>query len=102
MSNEKRIRQAPIPDNYEEILTDFQLLTIRNIERFFGGELWFVRRHLFQSAVPIVKYSRGENCEVAIVEGDGTLNKEHGLIIRQDLVSTTTNIIDFITNKAKL
>ena len=85
MDHEKRTEQVPIPDNYEELLTEFQLSTIKKVESF-GGEFWFIRRPLFQDIVPVVKYSRGENCDVAVIEEDGSLNKEHGLIIREDFV----------------
>lgn len=84
MNNNKRAKQIPIPDNWEEILTKFQILTIRNIERFFGGKLWFVRRAFFQDIVPVVKFVEGKSYAVAVVEEDGTLKKEHSLIIRDD------------------
>lgn len=101
MDNNKRAKQLPIPDNYKEILTNFQLLAIKHIESF-GGELWFIRRPLFQDVVPVVKFTKDENCEVAVIDEDGSLNKEHGLIIREDSVSTTTNITDFVNKHVNL
>ena len=83
MSPERRQTQAPIPDNLEELLSELQLLTIRRVEDF-GGRLWFVRRPLFQDVVPVVNCSLNHGAETAVVELDGSLTTQHGLIIRED------------------
>ena len=93
MDNEKRTGQVPpIPDNYEEIVTELQLATIKLVESF-GGKLWFIRRPLFQGVIPVVKCSEIDGCFAAVIEADGTLNKEHGLIIRNDSISEDPNTL---------
>jgi len=81
MPTDKRTKQDPIPANYREMLTSAQLLTLDKIESF-GGELWFIRHPLFQDIIPVVRCSKTEDCKTAIIEEDGSLNKEHGLVIR--------------------
>ena len=81
MTDEKRSKQDPIPANFQEMLTPAQLATLQKIESY-GGELWFIRHPLFQDIVPVVRCSKTEDCKTAIIEEDGSLNKEHGLVIR--------------------
>ena len=71
-------------------------MTIKKIESF-GGELWFIRRPLFQNVIPVIKLSKGEDFEVAVVEEYGSLNQEQELIIRNDRISAEPSILDFIT-----
>ena len=83
MANERRKTQPPIPNNLADMLSELQLLTIRRVEDF-GGSLWFVRRPLFQEVVPVVNCSLNHGAETAVVEPDGSLTKNHGLVIRED------------------
>ena len=72
-----------IPENYHQVLNAFQLQTLKKVEEY-GGELWFVRRPLFQDIIPVVKCAKRSASTAAIIEDDGTLNKDHGLNIRPD------------------
>lgn len=71
----------PIPDDLETLLTPAQMTTLQKVESF-GWKLFFVRRPLFQNVVAVIKCPDGENCTTAILEEDGTLNKNHDLVIR--------------------
>lgn len=53
MDREKRDREEPIPDNLEEILSEFQLIALHRIEGF-GWELRFLRRPAFQAPIPVI------------------------------------------------
>ncbi len=81
MLTEHRNSAPPIPDNYQQILTDQQLMTLQKVESF-GGELWFIRRPLFQDVVPVVKFCDSKSNCTAVIEEDGFLNKQHNLVIR--------------------
>jgi rhodanese-related sulfurtransferase len=81
--DDKRLSKPPIPDNLEQYLTEQQILAIRKLEGF-GGSLWFVRRALFADITPVVRLSDKLQSEIAVVEADGSLNKNHGLNIRDD------------------
>lgn len=81
--DDKRLSKPPIPEKLDKYLTDQQILAIRKLEGF-GGSLWFVRRALFGDITPVVKLSDKLGAETAVVEADGSLNKNHGLNIRDD------------------
>ena len=81
MPDERRSNVAPVPDDLEHMLSIEQLLSIHQIEQF-GGRVWFVRRPLFQRVVPVVRCSSKTDGDIAVVEPDGSLNKNHGLVIR--------------------
>ncbi len=79
MCKEKRKGEWPIPDNLEDVLNEMQLITLRKIEGF-GWELRFVRRPIFQEAVPVV--FNGEGDKIGILEEDGKLNLQSGIEYR--------------------
>ena len=81
--DDHRLSKSPIPDNLNEILTQEQMLSIRKIENY-GGSLWFVRRPLFGDVMPIVRFTKNKEAQTAIVEADGSLNRNHGLDIRDN------------------
>lgn len=72
-----------IPENFHQVLNAFQLQTLKKVEEF-GGQLWFIRRPLFQDVIPVVKCAISSEATAAIIEHDGTLNRNHGLNIRPD------------------
>lgn len=78
---DQRLSKAPIPHDWEKMLTKEQLLAIQKIESY-GGGLWFIRQPIFGDVVPMVRFSSKDGSQTAVVESDGTLNKEHGLTIR--------------------
>jgi hypothetical protein len=60
-------------------LNQAQLLTLAGLENF-GWELKFVRRPMFQAAVPVV--FDADRKQYAVLEADGTLNENPGFKIR--------------------
>ena len=79
MDQDRRRGEKPIPDNLESMLNEAQLIALPALERF-GWELRFVRRPLFQEAVPIV--FNGDGTSVGILEEDGRLNLQLDIPIR--------------------
>jgi hypothetical protein len=79
MENDKRHKQEPVPSNLDQFLNQLQIATLHKIEEF-GWHLWFVRRPLFQEAMAVV--SDVSHASAAILEADGTINKNHGLAFR--------------------
>ncbi len=67
-------RKAPAPPSrvLERLLNTAQIETLRNLEHF-GWELRFVRKPLFQPAVPVVFDS--DRLHFAVIEEDGKLNE---------------------------
>ena len=53
MDNERRKGMKPVPEDFEELLSEAQLRTLRSIGRF-GWQLHFIRRPLFQELVPVL------------------------------------------------
>jgi len=80
MDREKRKGDEPVPDNAMEMLNQMQLLALRQIESY-GWRLHFIRRPLFQDTVPVVIDASGK--EIGILEGDGRLNMEPDIKIRE-------------------
>ncbi len=76
---ERRTQTKPVPRALEKLLNTAQLETLHSIESF-GWELKFVRKPLFQPAVPIV--FDADRSHFAIIEEDGRLNENPGLTIR--------------------
>lgn len=80
MSDERRDRIAPVPDDYENQLTPMQLMALRNIAGF-GWELRFIRRYGVDIPIPVV-YS-GEGQRIGVIEEDGKLNLEPDIKLRE-------------------
>ena len=79
MDTERRKGDKSIPDNLEGTLNEAQLIALPTLERF-GWELRFVRRPLFQEAVPVV--CNAEGTMVGVLEEDGRLNLQLAVEIR--------------------
>ena len=79
MDDEKRDRADPIPDNLDEILSEFQFMALRRIEGF-GWELRFVRRPAFQEVIPVIFSSDGS--KIGVLEEDGRINMEPDIKLR--------------------
>jgi hypothetical protein len=77
--DDKRHKEDPVPSNLDLFLNQMQMMTLHKIEEF-GWHLWFVRRPLFQEAMAVVTDSA--NSVTAILESDGTMNKNHGMVFR--------------------
>lgn len=75
---ERRKRQAPIPDNLDEILNQAQLSIIKKLEQL-NWKLWFVRRNVMH---PVMAVMKGPNDITAVLEDDGMPNINHGLVFR--------------------
>jgi hypothetical protein len=89
MDKERRKVDKPIPDNLDDTLNDFQLMALPALERF-GWELRFVRRPLFQEAVPVV--CNAEGTMVGVLEEDGRLNLELDVQIRDSTMTAGTAV----------
>lgn len=79
VAEDKRTGQSPVPEDLDQFLTQMQMMTLKRIEQF-GWRLLFVRRPLFQETVAVI--ADQEKTFTAILEGDGTMNKHHDLVIR--------------------
>lgn len=79
MLEDKRKTQEPVPGNLEQVLNALQIATLNKIEDF-GWHLWFVRRPLFQPVLPVV--TDAGHTMTAVLEDDGSINKEHGMMFR--------------------
>ena len=82
LSNERRINAEPVPENLESVLSPCQMKALSQLEDS-DWFLWFVRRSNDKSAIPFLI-----DCElscVAILEADGSLNRDHELLFRWDL-----------------
>ena len=78
-SGDRRHKQPPIPDHLENILNKPQMTTLLQLESI-GWRLWFVRRPLFQSVMPVL--CDPTNDFPAILEEDGSCNIDHGMSFR--------------------
>lgn len=76
---DKRHKQDPVPSNLDQFLNQLQMATLHKMEEF-GWHLWFVRRPLFQEVLAVV--SNVAHSSTAVLEMDGTLNKNHGMVFR--------------------
>ena len=82
MTSEKRQLQKPVPDNLDEIISQEQLATINKLESF-GWELFFVRRSTPEEIVPIMRCPISSECYTAVVDKDGSVIRDHGILIRE-------------------
>ena len=88
MSDERRDRSAPIPDDYENLLTPMQLMALRNIAGF-GWELRFVRRYGIDIPIPVVYSDQGRR--IGVIEEDGKLNLEPEIRLRETTEDESNN-----------
>lgn len=80
MDKELRKGMKPVPENIEELLNDAQLHTLQGIKQF-GWELHFVRRPLFQDAIPVL--INREGTKTIVLEVNGSINEEAEIDIRE-------------------
>jgi hypothetical protein len=80
MPDKERRKAAPPPSRaLERLLNSAQIDALRSLEHF-GWELKFVRKPLFQPAVPIV--FDGDRKSYAVIEEDGSVNANPPFKIR--------------------
>ncbi len=80
MAIERRGEGNQLPERVNEVLNETQLLTLRRMERF-GWTLAFIRRPLFQDAVPVL--SHPDTDLLGRLEDDGTLNTQSDIEFRK-------------------
>lgn len=80
MDDEKRNSEKPIPDNLDNILSEFQMMALRRIESF-GWELQFVRRPPGHVPTPVIVSDDGK--KIGILEDDGRINMSPDIDIRE-------------------
>ena len=78
---DRRSQKSPIPNHLEGILNNNQMTTLLQLESL-GWQLWFVRRPISKSAIPVI-YDPSYSF-TAIIEEDGTRNSSHGMTFRPD------------------
>lgn len=79
MREERRTGNQEINEELLGYLSHQQLSTLNRMERF-GWNLKFVRHALFQDVTVVI--SNEETQDIAVIEGDGAFNKDHGLFLR--------------------
>jgi hypothetical protein len=79
MSEEKRIGETPVPEDFKEVLNEAQILTLTRMEEY-GWELKFIRRPLFQDILPVLFHP--DNNQTGVLEDDGTLNMQRDINVR--------------------
>ena len=80
MIDNKRDKDAPVPEDVKNYLTKAQSVELTHIERF-GWTLNYVRRPLFQERVVVVMNPGGGS--IAVLEEDGSLNLESNIDTRE-------------------
>jgi len=71
MENERRIGQLAVPYNLDELLTEKQMLTLKNLENL-GWEIMFIRRPLFQDNISVL--SHPDTGQYSVLELNGDVN----------------------------
>jgi len=74
MDTEKRDKQPPIPDKYEKLLTDEQLIHLRILEQF-GWYIYFIRRPLFQEVTVVLENYENDADQYRWLRPDGTTSR---------------------------
>jgi hypothetical protein len=92
MDSERRKGEKPIPDNLNGTLNEAQLIALPSLERF-GWELRFVRRPVFQEAVPVV--CNAEGTMIGVLEEDGRLNLQSDVQIRDSVANEEISVLRF-------
>lgn len=77
---ERRRAASDLAARLRAELNDVQRITLQELERF-GWELKFIRRPLFQPAIPVV--FDPDRKAYAVLEPDGSLNMDPDFDIRQ-------------------
>ena len=79
MEDKRRQKEKEFAILMRRELNDEQRMTLDSLERF-GWELKFIRRPLFQQSIAVVFDS--DRKTFAVLEPDGTLNENSGIVIR--------------------
>jgi len=79
MEQEQRGKMNPLPENFDRRLNTDQLIALRLVENF-GWGMKFVRRPLSQKPTYVIFNDKTR--QYAVLDEDGTLNIETGIIIR--------------------
>ena len=80
-NSDNRIGKKPVPDDVLQYMNPEQLLTYRGMQAF-GWYLKFVRRPLFQRQIFVMTHP--DELGHAILEEDGSFNKDHNITIRNE------------------
>lgn len=78
---ERRKSKKAIPDHLERWLNKLQMTTLLQLEAL-GWRVWFVRRPLFQPAMPVL--CDPTDSFTAVIDEDGHYNTNHGYLFRPD------------------
>ncbi len=81
MKEDKRKGEKAIPDNVENYLNDLQQEILDKIEKH-GWALKFVRRPPDSPPIIVIEDKKGK--ELGVLEEDGAINYESGILIRDD------------------
>jgi len=81
MGDEKRTGEKAVPDNVEDYLNGMQQAILGTIEKY-GWRLKFVRRSV--SLPPVIVIEDKEGKELGVLEENGAINYESGIVIRAD------------------
>ena len=69
MIKEQRNEAPPIPDNFSELLNEWQHAALQKIEGF-GWKLKFIRRPMFQERLIVVTNPKGDRIGILQPNGD--------------------------------
>ncbi len=79
MQTEKRMQEKYDYDELVDLLSETQAQVLRQIE-YFGWEIHFVRKPLFQDILPVVMSGDGKS--IGVLEVDGRINMQSDVVLR--------------------
>ena len=91
MASDKRRGENAIPENCKELMTDDQIIALRNLESF-GWSLKYVRRPKFAPIEVIVVSNDGKS--FAILRDDGELDEETPVLSRESTAEAPADASD--------
>ncbi|MET0044520.1 MAG: hypothetical protein ABW100_13505, partial [Candidatus Thiodiazotropha sp. 6PLUC3] len=68
MAKEQRTGLPPVPDDFQQLLNQWQQMTLQKIEGF-GWKIKFIRRPLFQDVTIVVSNPSGD--QIGVLEENG-------------------------------
>jgi len=81
MNTDKRKGEKAIPDSVAGYLNELQQAILGTVEKY-GWRLKFVRRSISEPPVIVIEDKEGK--EVGVLEDNGAINYESGIVIRED------------------
>ena len=81
MGDEKRKGEKAIPDNVEDYLNGLQQEILDKIGKY-GWTLRFVRRPPNEEPIVVIEDKEGK--EIGVLEKNGAINYESGIVIREE------------------